>query len=172
MAIRTSGELEQFTLELLKRQEPKYTGSLEEYLRSLWVSVKNHQTDSVTFALLASILEDGFALEPAPFDNSWLEYTAPCDDWSMECSEDGYGCLEQTLLFQIADLRRMAGEELENELRYFGLESPTQHDWYNFNPFLYLECALAGFISRSGEDVTVCNWATLATILEFGRIYE
>lgn len=33
---------------------------------------------------------------------------------------------------------------LQNQLRYFGIKSPRGHEWFNFDPFTYLECGADG----------------------------
>jgi hypothetical protein len=37
---------------------------------------------------------------------------------------------------------------LENEYRYFGIDSPTGFRWYNFDPCSYLECGVRGSLCR------------------------
>jgi hypothetical protein len=74
-------------------------------------------------------------------------------------------------------LRRMVGKQLDNPHRELGLQSPSGYTWYNFEPPLYLECALRGFIDnlevgRLTEYERHCTWKSLAIILELGRLYE
>lgn len=83
--------------------------------------------------------------------------------------------LEQVLLFQIAELKRMENKELKSELLLFGVTSETGHSWYNFSPFDNLERGIEGFISNipfSRVDPINITWKTLGIILEIGRIYE
>src|SRR5207249_7649181 len=108
--------------------------SLEEYLRALWHAISNRDQASPSYGLFASILRDGFALEPAPFDDSWLAQTQPpANPWFARKDLSLFGisapssgsasdpsntsdreCLLGTLRFQIADLHRMGkGKEQE-----------------------------------------------------------
>jgi hypothetical protein len=43
---------------------------------------------------------------------------------------------------------------LNNELRYFGTDSPRGQRWYNFDPCTFLECAIAGSFGgwQSGDE--------------------
>ena len=92
--------------------------------------------------------------------------------------EDDFAVLQDTILFQIADLRRMHGAQTVDKMRYFGLSSPTGSSWSNWDPVTYLECGTRGFISHLAaghyRDFTEarCNWITFAVILELGRVYE
>jgi len=67
----------------------------------------------------------------------------------------GYVAWEKRITQQIRDLdeMRQAGT-LDNEYRYFGVDSPRGGRWYNFDPCTYLECAAAGTFGgwQEGDD--------------------
>jgi hypothetical protein len=68
----------------------------------------------------------------------------------------------------------MRDNQLKNKYRYMGVSSPTGNSWYNFDVFTYLECGTRGMgdNNREGVESSACDWATLAVMLELGRIYE
>ena len=66
----------------------------------------------------------------------------------------------------------MQNKQLENELRYFGVDSETENRWYNFDPFTNLECGAAWLLSGREDQKMNVNWKTLGILLETGRIYE
>lgn len=62
---------------------------------------------------------------------------------------------ESLLLQQIRDLREMASAgTLDDPHRYGGIDAPSGHRWYNFDPATYLECATAGALGgwQPGDD--------------------
>lgn len=89
--------------------------------------------------------------------------------------EEDFAFLLQVLTFQIAELRRMSGKQLDNQYRYFGVESETGHYWYNFEPFANLESGIRGYMDniREGKRPSeIITWKALADMIELGRIYE
>jgi hypothetical protein len=87
---------------------------------------------------------------------------------------DEFRILKHTILFQIADLYRMRGNQLADPHQYFGVESPTGNDWYNFEASDYLERGTSTVIGHGDDDIPFekCDWVALAEILELGRLYE
>jgi len=159
---------------MLEEPETDCGRSLEQYLRALWYLVQEHQTTDITYDWVATALRRSFSVDPAPFEVSWLDYTDPPDEGQVR---DDFEFLRRTVLFQIADLRRMAGRQLNDPYRELGVQSSTGSTWYNFEPHLYLECAMRGFIDnlkvgRWTEYERHCTWRTLAIVLELGRLYE
>jgi hypothetical protein len=77
--------------------------------------------------------------------------------------------------FQIAELHRMAGKQLENEDRYFDIDSETGNRWYNFDPHTNLECGARGlgFAGTDEEDeapeTVDYSWRLPGELLETGR---
>jgi hypothetical protein len=171
--IRSARDFWEYVEQLVPEQfQGSYEGSLEEYLRSLWSLIQQHREEPPSFALFARLLRDAFDTEPVAFEDGWLAYTNPPEP---EGPLDDFEYLRATILFQIADLRRMEGGQLDNEWRYFGVPSPTENYWYNFDPFTYLKCAAACLEAWDGEPPgvrTTFGWSKLADFLEAGRIYE
>jgi hypothetical protein len=187
----TSKNFRDFVISILEEQKDNYKGSLEEYLRSLWIVVNEHKDDELNIAQVAFMIENAFNTEPSQFDSQWLSYEKPLN-WnrrnnsyvieSFENSQikiiasnvDDFDILKHTILFQIADLYRMRDNQLKNEGRYFGIDYPTGNRWYNFDVFTYLECGTRGMGDHNINTIesTKCDWAGLAGILELGRLYE
>jgi hypothetical protein len=202
----TASEFREFTLSLISRYEGVYKGPLEEYLRALLASISKYESKSPSYSLFALILEEAFQNLPPAFNNDWLRCTEPppnrLQQVILDAKSKAYDvpfpvpeetakglsdieCLYRTVLFQIAELRRF-GERKQEEYgkfaeyakkyKYMGLKSPTGHDWYNWDPFTYLECATGGLVVHSKwtapEFKEGNSWAVLAYVLEWGRIYE
>lgn len=173
----------------MKSQEDKYSRTLEEYLRSLWSVINQNKDAEVSCELIFNILQIAFVTLPQEFNEQWLSYDDSLnwsyqngeyviEGWDREKSKpivvqrgiSDFKILTHTILFQIADLHRMRGKELNYEWKYYGITSPTGNSWYNFDVFTYLACGTAGFNQEAKlED---CDWVFLASILELGRLYE
>jgi HEAT repeat protein len=162
--------------------------SLEEYLRSLWRIVSQSQVTSPSLEQVAKWLTAAFAVGPPPIDPEWMKRTK-----NLPSSFQTYDNWEHLILFQIADLRRMADAgQLKDEQRYYGITSPSGHRWYNFDPFTYLECGVRGALGGYEEDEVIVlipppegqsanspvheidnlGWEGFSAILECGRVYE
>lgn len=202
MTVGSLHEFNDFVVDLIDEYRETYRGSLEEYLRALLGSLESHIGELPSYSRFAKLFEDGFTLAPTPYKKRWRAYDKPpANPWLVnlsamkiapswfkpptpeELEAERARTVDRdlamtTLLFLIADLHSMTPKELGYKWRYMGTKSPRGHDWYNWDPFTFLECALSGFSShvRQGHMVgtseTVCNWAALALILELGRVYE
>ena len=84
---------------------------------------------------------------------------------------NSYDFTVEVLKFQIAELHKMKGKQLENEYRYFGIKSETGNYWYNFDPFGNLECG-ARCMQDNEKDFNTLDWSFIGELLENGRIYE
>ncbi len=73
-------------IDLLKSKEGQYSGSLEEYLRSLWRVINISLKSLVSPELILSLLQQAFETEPFEFDNKWLEYKKPLN-WNFRNGE-------------------------------------------------------------------------------------
>ena len=171
-----------------------YAGSLEAYLRGLWKVTQKCRHQTTSPALIEQVLYEAVMAEPAPFDKDWLKYERPpFDPDYQEKHDNGFTYFKHTILFQIADLRRMQEAGMLNLspiILFGGVDSPSGNRWYNFDVFDYFTCAERGYRSHCerfgvpdewsqtlppiGHPInsTECNWRDLAEILEFGRIYE
>jgi hypothetical protein len=78
------------------------------------------------------------------------------------------------LQFQIAELHKMKGKQLNDEGRSFGIDSETGNRWYNFDPYSILECGMRCYLDYCEDDEQEfeVSWQTLGDLLEMGRIYE
>ncbi|MFN8578919.1 MAG: hypothetical protein U0354_18985 [Candidatus Sericytochromatia bacterium] len=145
---------------------------LEIYLRSMYKLIDKYKLEKPSLNLFYSLIKDSFFEKPIEFNDKWLKIIEPPDE---DIINDDLEFFKQVLLFQIAELRKMRDKELKDELKYFGIKSETGNYWYNFSPFMNLECGLRGFIGNKNipsiysENI---NWKTLGIILEVGRIYE
>jgi hypothetical protein len=138
----------------------QYHGELDDYLRSLLSLVEEHHAQPVTYSLLASLLRDAFDAPPVQFDASWLAYAYPPLD--QEPALTPLERLRRMLRYQIADWHRMRESGiLENEYRYFGIDSPTGNRWYNFSPEEFLECGTAGMGFDRTEDMSEDEYVVL-----------
>ena len=166
---------------------------LETYLLALYNLVESHQSEPLTPALLFQLLGEAFSAPPIEFDAQWLSITASPDrnilskkftnpdvantiDKSREAQTEGIDYTREVLRFQIAELHKMRGKQLDDDMRYFGIPSETGNYWYNFDPFTNLECGARGILDNSDEEDETApfetNWDTLGDLLEMGRIYE
>ncbi len=196
--IRTSGEFATAISELLKEVGSASTRSLEEYLRALLGKLEQERECRPTYELFVALLRDAFRDNAVAYDVSWSAVTRPpSNPWlvppdlpqfrlktdrtklaSLRENMSDFECLLGTLRFQIADLHGMTSKELQYRWRYMGLKSPRGNDWYNWDPFVYLERGTAGFLFHLerhylvGSDELRCNWAALAHLLEMGRLWE
>ncbi len=165
----TNGDFRRQVLALAEGPARTTSLSLQEYLQSLWGLLQPLAGQKVTYGLLARCLEQAFLAPSVPFDEAWLEYREPPD--LEDDSADTFAILRQMIWFQIADLHRLAQiGKLDDPHRYLGLRSPTGHSWYNFDPSLFLECA----VQSMEEDgfATEADWLDLAILLWLGQIYE
>ena len=168
--VASTGDFRRYVLLLADERATVTTRSLEEYLRALWSLIQQAQAKLVTYALLGQLLHDAFLVEPLLFDEMWLQYEAP-PDLDEDENQNSFPVLQQMIGYQIADLHRMdqAGL-LENEWRYYGIDSPTGHRWFNFDPSSYLQCAVQS-LQEDGVS-TEAGWINLAILLWLGQIYE
>lgn len=169
--IKTLGDLRAYIFALADEYEEIYTGTLEIYLSDLWSLIQAHQQSEVSFALLGQLLHDAFVTEPVPFDEFWLTYENPPDVDYQETTQDDFSVLQQMVCYQIADLHRMAQTDIFSKpWIILGIDSPTGHTWYNFDPFSYLRCAVQSIVENS--PITECSWQDLTILLWLGQIYE
>jgi hypothetical protein len=173
--VKTAADLSIFLEALVESTAPTFRGSLEEYLRALWKLIQEHREDTVSWSLLAHLLADAFITEPATFDEQWFVYTAsPRALYQFdEAKEDDYEVIRTMILYQIADLRRMARagslDKSATEL-WLGIDSGSER-WYNFTPMTFLGAASP--LTSVGEwESPKCNWKDLARVLMTGQNAE
>jgi hypothetical protein len=171
--IRTNRDLYLAIADMTGRQRSGTRG-LEEYLRALWgAACRQRGRTSLSGDEFFALLDAGFTLPAPPFDEAWRSghpgnETSPLLDCLAakmgaakqhrgpgDGGDTGFGRWESFLLRQVVDLREMEEQGmLQNELRYFGINSPRGQRWYNFDPCTFLECAAAGAYGgwQSGDD--------------------
>jgi hypothetical protein len=149
--LRTNRNLYEFVLRFMENHK-KTTRTLEEYLCSLWSIVSRYRdSESLSLTDFVTILEGALAA-PVP------KFVPVCPSSELKSIPEyaGFEEWEETILVQIALLREMnLNGTLENEQRYFGVETPDGSSWYNFDPLTYLECGIVGaFGGWEPEDDT------------------
>lgn len=164
---------------------------LETYLLAIYKNiVDNYEIyfkEEATLEQVLCILKEAFDSKPAKFDKDWLNITESPDPNRMyrkftnsELKEtldktnlsESFG-MEYTLdvlRFQISELHKMRGKQLEDEDKYFGINSETGHRWYNFDPCMNLECGTR--CMGDNEDNDYIDWSFIGNLLEDGRVYE
>lgn len=181
----------EFYQHICKLEDNFENKDLETYLLSLLKLVDQEKSRSLSADLLLKLLQNAFASEPTDFKEEWLSImTAPDEnimnkkftnpeinssiDKSIVSDKDGIDYTIAVLQFQISELHKMKGKQLENDMRYFGLQSETSNHWYNFDPMTNLECGAACILDKSDESEKefIVSWQTLGELLEMGRIYE
>ncbi|KPH12435.1 hypothetical protein [Chryseobacterium sp. ERMR1:04] len=157
---------------------------LETYLLALLKLVEQEIKQPLTADLLSKLLLDAFTSEPKEFESEWLKIVEAPDEKTIyeniphtrkDSSEDiGVYYSIAVLKFQIAELHKMKGKQLDDKEKYFGIDSETGNRWYNFDPDSILECGMSCFLDHGGEDDEEfeVSWQTLGDLLEMGRIYE
>ena len=161
---------------------------LEEYLLALYEKVIEYKEEKLTYDLAIKIISESFTSNAVEFQENWLNCTIPPDEniinkkftnpeISQSIDKTNHSQLEpfeftiETLKFQIAELHKMRGKQLDNEYRYFGINSETGHRWYNFDPFGNLECGV-NCMQDNDENFETIDWSFIGILLENGRIYE
>jgi hypothetical protein len=150
MIIRTTRDLYQSISELIATHQ-NTKRSLEEYLRSLWSISRNYRNQpSLSASEFLELLTQAFIQPAPPFDKAWI--TQYQDE---STNREGYPRWESRIRRQIVDLYEMKKKgTLQDELRYFGIDSPRGQRWYNFDPRTFLECATVGSFGgwEEGDD--------------------
>jgi hypothetical protein len=184
--------LEEFYNQIRTFESTFENRELEEYLLALYKNLSDNKVvyiqERPTLELVLCLLKESFTSEATSFDDDWLnivelpdpnrltrKFTNPdIKDVIDKANTSGLFGMEFTmevLKFQIAELHRMRGKQLENEDRYFGIDSDTGCRWYNFDPFSNLECGAACMVDNEKETADI-DWSFIGNLLEDGRIYE
>ncbi|MBK5721272.1 hypothetical protein JGH11_10355 [Dysgonomonas sp. Marseille-P4677] len=183
---------DQFADEIDNLKDSFENRNLESYLLAIYKNIQDNYSvyvkEKPTLDLVLCILKEAFTSDPAALEPSWLEITMPPDPNRMSrkftnpdikdefdktniSDADGMDFTISVLKFQISELHKMQGKQLEDEYRYFGINSETGHRWYNFDPFTNLNCGVR--CMDDNEDGTAdIDWSFIGNLLEDGRIYE
>jgi hypothetical protein len=148
--LQTNRDLYLAIADLIGRQR-SCTRSLEEYLAALWNLARVHrERPGLLVDEFFKILCKGFTAPAPPFDEAWRS------QYDRDYANlPGFAGWEARILRQLVDLREMAEQGLlDDEQRYFGIDSPREERWYNFDPCTFLECATAGSYGgwQPGDD--------------------
>jgi hypothetical protein len=145
---------------------------LEEYLLAVYKNVLNYKDSKATVELILKILQDSFTTESYSFDNTWLKIVKPPESNNKELFiSNGIAYTLEVLKFQIAELHKMRGKQLDDKYRYFGVQSEAGNSWYNFDPIGNLECG-ARCLCDGNSSIEIIDWSFIGILLEMGRIYE
>jgi len=145
--------------------------TLETYLLSLLKLVEQKKFEQLTADLFLQLLEEALTSEPAAFDPEWLKIKkAPVQSEKL----NGFDYAVAIIRFQISELRKMKGKQLEDPFRYDGIDSETGNRWYNFDPAGNLECGARCCVDANNNESELegLEWGFLGELLEMGRIYE
>jgi len=153
---------------------------LEHYLRALWGLIEREKNSKPSYELFAHFLLDGFTEPPVPFKPEWYEHREAPLVWVPQAIKP-FDYVKGTILYQIADLNRLAETIAHTENLWFGVKSPNQKStWYNFESCTYLSAALRGMTDNLKSPRSVIrnvidlspDWTTLAILLHMGQGYE
>ncbi|MEL6950490.1 MAG: hypothetical protein AAGM16_10315 [Pseudomonadota bacterium] len=165
---RAPQELRNVVLEAIDEHQEKKTVELESYLLAIWTNCLPMSESDPPWHRLAETVATAFELEPMPVPFGWRERKV-----APELNDDsGWNEFEETLLVQVADLRRMSGGVLEDNHRYLGVQAPSGSPWYNFDPVSFIECGLAGMSATIDQFTFKSNWGGFKLFLECGQSYE
>lgn len=164
---------------------------LETYLLALLKLVEQERKQTLTADFLLKLLLDAFSCEPKKIDTEWLKIvkapdektiykkftnkeTSSSEDKNTVADDIGIYYTIAVLQFQIAELHKMKGKQLDDEWKYDGIDSETGNRWYNFDPGSILDCGMRCFMDHNKDDDQEfeVSWRTLGDLLEMGRIYE
>ncbi len=179
----------------IKKLQQKIGGinlNLEEYLRAMLKLVLDNQEKKPSLDLFFKLMKMAFVSQPIALDKKWLDIDEPpIEQYDFELTDQEEGIelikkepssrqedldfLTQVLKFQIAELHKMQKKQLQDQSKYFGVESETGNLWYNFDPFSNLEAGVRGYMDNIQSGTSPADsitWKTLGEIIELGRIYE
>ncbi len=136
-------------IEHLTEQYRPSSRTLEEYLRAmLQLSHQFTNHESLSLQDFYGLICESFTADPAEFNEDWRDQY----DLLSNRSFNFWGW-QATLIRQIVDLHEMKETGiLDDEYRYFGVDSPRGSRWYNFDPAGYLECGMTGSLGGWEPD--------------------
>lgn len=178
---------EKFYTEISKLNKTFENRNLEDYLLALYSNILEHKDKIISYELILELIKKSFTSEPYPFQDEWLKCTSSPDEDSIirkftnkditisiditNTTLEPFDYSVEVLKFQIAELHKMKGKQLEDETKYFGITSETGNQWYNFDPFMNLECGARCMVDHK-MDFEQLDWSFIGDLLENGRIYE
>lgn len=187
MEISNAGDLKKYLEDLLYEYDTEGVRTLDEYLRALLGALYHYKDAEPAYASFGELFKSGFDAVPLQFHLSWMNLKAlpfvhfepnPDDidntliDPQTKKTVTKFEVLEKTIMFQIADLRRMEEESGEIISSDDDMEStdPMKEievsQWANFDTVSYLTAIMCWIYN---EHETECDWLTLTDLLEYGR---
>ncbi len=159
---------------------------LISYLLALYPSIQNNKEEVLTQELLVTLLSESFSSEPMEMDPSWLSIstiperdkmyrrTKNTEDLDSYAKPESRGWsnlafTEEVLKFQIAELYKMRGNQLENDMKQYGVASETGTPWYNFDPLSNMSSGIRQLIARNPESADI-DWSVIGLIFQLGRV--
>lgn len=140
--MKTNRDLYKSIASLLKEKSEKPLPFLEDYLSNL-LALSQRFADRNELNL-----EECFSLLREAFDEGTIS-TVPIANSSVPAFKIWQTQIEK----QVQDLKEMAQQgQLENKYRYFGISAPSGRYWYNFDPYNYIECGVAGAFDGWAEE--------------------
>ncbi len=115
--------------------------SLEDYLCALLGEAEALATrPSLTLDEFYGVIARALTSPPLAFDEAWRKQYD-----ELPRKAQGFEGWRATIIRQIVDQHEMEENgTLADKFRYFGLDSPRDTRWYNFDPLGYIESATAG----------------------------
>ncbi|GAB5525533.1 MAG: hypothetical protein Roseis2KO_34050 [Roseivirga sp.] len=159
---------------------------LKRYLLALYRNMLALKEEVLTQELLTKMLFDSFTSEAMTMDESWLGISIKperdkmyrkaqnADDLGFFTRPEHTGWsdfefTEEVLRFQIAELHKMEGNQLENEMKEYGVASETGTPWYNFDPISNLSSGIQQLIDQQYHVDTI-DWSIVGLIFQHGRV--
>jgi hypothetical protein len=171
----------EFYERIMELPESNDTRDLEEFLLALYSVVVEKKGKDLTYDLVFQMIKDALIAPALEFPDDWLFCdTAPDENrisiapTNSEAKPSALTPFEYTLeviKFQISELHKMRGKQLDDKFRYDGVTSETGNYWYNFDPFGNLECG-ARCMGDRNKEFDYLDWSFIGELLENGRIYE
>lgn len=171
---------------IIKFKEAAPERDLKTYLLSVYRHILALKEEVLTQGLLTKILHDSSTSEAMPIDESWLAISIKperdkmyrkaknADDIGFFTKPEHSGWsdfefTEEVLKFQIAELHKMEGNQLENQMKEYGVASETGTPWYNFDPVSNLDSGIQQLIDKQ-YHVDAIDWSIIGLIFQHGRI--
>lgn len=168
----------------LKKVESDY--DLQTYLQALYGNILSYKDEVFTQKLLIELLTSSFSSEPIPMEEPWLKITQSpeidksyrktkrADDLGFFSKPEHRGWsnlafTEEVLQFQIAELHKMRGNQLENDMKQYGVASETGTPWYNFDPVSNMTSGIKLLIAKDYEPDKI-DWSIIGLIFQLGRV--
>jgi uncharacterized RDD family membrane protein YckC len=181
--IKNAGDLRVFILDLISEYDNDFIQSLDKYLLTFLSTVHKYKSEIPSYQLIGRIFEQAFVYQPVEFDDDWLQINPtrfihlephPKDFDNLLVNKETndvvskFEVLEKTLMFQIADLKRISNGEFEikGENDTSRMVSSSGSIWVSTDTINYLKYSIYGLFK---DTETQCDWLTLTDLIDYGR---